>query len=215
MALKLKVDALVREMGTGKDYYCFQVPEEYHKWNLKNQWKSIEKEYNVALMSMKVRASEPSGKSSFVNHPKKNPRRLACGIEVVGKEKITGTRIYIWKFRVDGTSEANEVLSELCKEDDIDNFDIKELEIYNKNSGVILHCERHNPDANMESLYIVGFSIDNKRKLYPEVLISTQQEYIGAFQDNQAHCCQTEGLMKACALKKQVKKTQVILRKAV
>ena len=213
MALKLKVDALVAELGTNKDYYCFKVPEEYHRWSLKNQWNSMKKEYDVDLMSIKVRESESTGKSSSLSHPKKNPRRLDCVIEVVGKEKVTGTRIYIWKFRVDGTTEANEVLTELCNKDNVDSFDIKELEVYNRKKGAILHCEKHNPDSNMESLYIVGFSVDNKQKLYPEVALGTQQEYIGDFQDDTAHCCQVEGLVKACALKKQVKKTQIKIRK--
>ena len=215
MALKLKIDKLVEKLGTGKDYYCFEVPQEYHVWTLKNQWKSFKKEYDVALMGLKVRASEPSGEITTVPHPKKNPRRLDCGVEVVGVEKVSGRRIYIWTFRVDGTGEANQVLAELCEKDEIDSFDIKELEVYNPKSGAILHCERHNPDSNMESLYIVGFSVENQQRLYPEVLMTTQEGYVGTFQDNRAHCCQTKGTVKACALEQKVKKTQVIRRPKV
>ena len=212
MALKLKIDKLVEKLGAGKDYYCFEVPQEYHVWTLKNQWKSFKKKYDVALMGLKVRASEPSGKTETLRHPRKNPRSMDCGVEVVGVEKVSGTRIYIWEFRVDGTSEANQVLAELCEKDNIDSFDIKELEVYNAKSGAILHCERHNPDSNMKSLYIVGFSFENQQKLYPEVLMTTQEAYVGTFQDNRAHCCQTPGMVKACALKNKLKKAQIIRR---
>ena len=206
--LRAKIKDLLEDMETNKDYYCYQVPEEYHMWTVKHKWKPMIESFGVIPLRLKVRGVGEDCSNEILRYSHANPL-VVCGVSIKGHETASSSKTYGWDMRVDSVSEINEVLSELCSKNNVEVVQVKELDVYNKNMGVELRAEVHNPDGNGSSLYIVGFVIDNNLVLYPKISISSMAKYVGEFQGDFAQCCVMDGRTHGCVIKNKIKKTQM------
>jgi len=214
MALRAKLEDVIHKKPEGDDWYCFQVPEEYHVWTSRHKWSSME-QYGVAPIRLKVSGAADGNETIATAFTKKNPKTLVCGVEVAGRKTTNQSQSFSWDLRVDSVREINDALSELAEGDDyqVNAFNIRELDVFNKKTGVILKCERHNPDGNQTSLYIVGFHDGGELRLYPEVALATMQQYVADFKSLFAQCSNIQAIQHGCVVKNKIKKKQIKLRK--
>jgi len=210
--LRAKIKDLLDELPTNEDYYCYQVPEEYHVWTLRHKWQDMEERYGVRPLYIKVHGVRSDSKNEIIKYSEANPL-IVHGVPIKGQESSNQNVTYNWAFRIDSVSEINEVLSELATNNAVELLSVKELDVYSPKSGITLKAEVSNPDHSGSSLYIVAFVIGTQTKLYPKVNVGTMAEYVGKFQGNIAQCCVTDGRINACVIKTGLKRRNIIRRK--
>lgn len=212
--LRAKIDDLLKELGDGGEWYCYQVPEEYHVWTLKYTWRSMEK-YGVLPVRIKVHGVVENSEKDIISYTKKSPKILNNGLPVKGKCTASQNQTVNYEFRPDTTNEINESLTELANMENfnVPLFSITEIDVIHNKSGALLKCERYNPDGNGASLYIIGFHIDGEIKLFPHVPLGNMRIFIGDFKQNIAHCQNAQGLVHACLIKNKVKIRKQVKRR--
>ncbi len=197
----------------GDKWYSYIAPEEFHYWNVKNQWKVKNfRDYKVMLLAVKVVAAETiPGTKNRQNFNKSEPLFLDCGVEITsGYIEIKQKKRAQLGFRIDGIYEMNRAMKDLSKITDIDIWQVIGLEISNKSSGGICYFSRHNPDGNGTSLYFYRIKMPDQKDtiLYPNVSMADQEFYLGKFKQHFAACECTEHLQKfhGCTIHKDKKK---------
>jgi len=215
MSLNTKLEHLINEKKEGEEWYCFQVPEEFHIWTDKNKWKNIE-EYNVKPICITIQGQASTNTSIPARFTKKRPKILTCGCEIIGQHTLSQRQSFNGRIRIDSTIEINNALSELANEYRIESFDIKRMDIVGEKNS-ILTCVRHNPDGQGSSLYITAFLIDGKSVLYPNISLSIMMSHVGDFKNKIAQCYLKQVLDHGCMIKdsKKHKRTQVKLKKKI
>lgn len=211
MSLQAKIRDLKVAKGDNEKWYCYQVPEEFHFWMPEHPWKEIEK-YNVRPIKIKVSGRASTNNVVPTKFTEKRPLLLKCGVSATGQHTIAQSQSVHFEIRVDGTREINTVLDELSKKYKITQFTVEQLQVSNP-YNILLHAERHNPDTNGTSLYIVKFFIDGNEKYYLNVSLGKMTEYVGEFKNCIAQCANTYDLVPVCAIQHKVKGNQAKLRK--
>lgn len=208
-----RLSEILQHKKDGEKWYSYMAPEQYHYWNLKNQWKVRQfKNYGVSLLAVTVSAAEtiPGTKNRQV-FTQTEPLFLDSGVEVTsGYIEIKQKKRIKAVMRVDSVFEMNQSMKDLSKISDTSIWQVIGLEVSNKKTGGICYFSRHNPDGNGTNLYFYRIKMPDKKKtlLYPDVNLVDQEFYLGKFKQYFAACVCTEQLQKfhGCVIHKDKKK---------
>lgn len=204
MSVAMKVNNLVKAKEPGDRWACYQAPEEFRMWNLKNGWKSMS-QYDVAPIFIKVKGVKIVESNSF-QATQKAPKILNCGIPVTGASTISSERRCHWTVRVDSVREINSALTELAKEYRFEQFEVRELEVNHKN-GAIIFSEIYNPDGNGTALYSLMIELNGKKRYAPNMDQKFQEHHLDKFIGVQKANCgivEQTTIANVCAIENRI-----------
>ena len=210
MSVAMAVNNLVKGKKAGDTWVCYQAPEEFRMWNAKDGWKSMV-EYGVTPIFVKVRGLRVVDSNTLIATNKQS-KILKCGLPVVGSITISTERRCNWTVRVDGTKEINQAFGELANEYGFEQFEVREMEVLNKN-GAIIFCEVYNPDGNGCALYCLSIELDGEKRYAPNMDEPFQEKYIDKFRGTQKARCGSKNLTviaSGCAIEHDIPSKTVI-----
>lgn len=208
---------ILKSKTEGAEWYCLEAPEETRVWVSGSPWDNdIFKKAGISPVVIQVSSDMVVGDKKDV-FSYKAPLVLSCGVDVPkGFIKTRTNKSASFTIRIDSCIELNQIMDELSKKTGLTSWDVKKLKVYNADDGVFVEFALHNPDGNGTGLFTYRFEIGKSSRLYPDVVIADQQRYVKKFYNNLAHCtaAKSDSLVHSCALKKKVKKKQIIRRSA-
>lgn len=205
--LRTKLKDLISALPLNKDFYCYQVPEEYHYWTERYKWEPLNK-YKVEPVRIRVHGVKEDSVNELLKYSAKNPLH-ACGVPIRGHESSNQNTTYVWDFRTSSVETINEVLTDLCKQNGVESVRVKELDILNLETNAILRCEVFNPDGTGSSLYIIAVQLVNDVKFYPSMGLADMRHHVGTFNGNLAKCCLTPTTTHGCVIENQINQSQI------
>jgi len=213
----IKLKDVLKIKRPGDEWYALEAPEQLHFWTKTHKWHGdIFRENKLAIVAIKIESKKQTGKGSVDKWKWKNPMRLKCGVELTGQFGTIATKKAIFEGRLDSIIELNEVMLELCELTGFTVWEVKRLEVYHARKGAGVKFSRHNPDGTGTSLYVAKVFRDSNERWYHQVVINEQQEILGNFKNNVAHCTASEfvGIDFSCAIEKKIKKKQIKMKKS-
>jgi len=205
--LRAKIKDILKEMPLHEDFYCYQVPQEYHFWTNKNKWQSMLAK-GMEPVRIKVHGVKDDLQNEVLKYSNANPL-VVCGVSIRGQESSNQGKTYVWDFRTSTVETINEVLTDLCKNNGVSVVKVNELEVRNLDTNVILKCEVFNPNGKEASLYIVGFLEGNQLIFYPKMNLADMMRYVSKFKGDVAKCCVAPTIGPGCVIEQHIKTSQI------
>ena len=210
MAKRIEISKALKGGDSGQKFIqCIMLPEEFHSWSMKYQWKQDRfKKNQVSLSAIEVYATSITEHTSVIhNVTKSTPIILDCGVEVFdGRHGVTSqNNLARFAFRVSGVNEFNQSMRELSSKFNFSVWSILSAEIFYAKMGATLYFWRHNPNGIGIQLYLGKIVTADFDKPYESISIIDQQTYSNGFYDVFAACALTwePTLKKNCAILKR------------
>jgi hypothetical protein len=217
MDQKLK-ELLRKKKRPGDVWHTLHTPEDYTKWDYENPWPEDEMRHmGVNFLSARVYQAQLAGETTEERFTASEPWRLPCGVEIrKGKMRTWATKKSVTvEIRADSVLEFNQAMSDISEATGLFFWELKNLNIYNKNEAVTVNFQLFDPDSHGTGLYMHHIRKGKHEKYYFDLMLTHQQDYCGEFYEKVAHCTAGQILVDThdCALKNKLKSKQIKLRK--
>jgi hypothetical protein len=213
-----KLKKLLSKKRPGDVWHTLHVPEGYVKWEYEKQWDADEMRHRgVIFLAAWVYQQQKAGKTNEEKFTSTEPWKLPCGVEIRnGYMKTWATKKSVaGEIRADNVLEFNQAMCDLSDATGIFFWEIKNLNLHNKNEAVTLNFQLFDPDSHGDGLYLHHIRKGRYERYYLDLLLSEQQKYCSDFYEKVAHCTAGEITISthACAIKNKLKSKQIKLRK--
>jgi hypothetical protein len=201
-----KLDLAVAKNET---WHALKSPEQFKFWTLKGWNEGAFKNFELDLSLIAVETTASAGQSNVTKYRRANPYVLPSGFQIwSGSRGLTPQSYkYYYVLNVQTIKDFNKYMSEIIAIDsadcstELESYKIRRLVFFNSKAETKIEFSIHNPNKEVQDLFLHHIWDHRGRTDYQNIPIWTQQALCNNIAVEAAHCRLIEGNQIACEIK--------------